>query len=623
MNIIIPIGGIGQRFKDEGYDIPKPLINVLGKSMIYKVIDNLNIDYNNDKIHIVYHNHLKEFNFETLIKFYFPNINISFISLDFITKGASETVLQALKIFTEEQLKENVLLLDCDTFYTDDIIGLYKGSQNKNLVFYFKDTEQRPIFSYIKTIGDKVIEIKEKIKISDNANTGAYGFESGEDLKYYCEKLNNVSGKELYTSCVYEEMLNDSKDVYGCEIENFNCVGTPLQLKIYCNKNKNYANNLRVCFDLDNTLVTHPTISADYTSVLPIHRNIEFLKLLKKLGNTIIIYTARRMKTHKGNVGAIIADIGKITFDTLDKFEIPYDEIHFGKPYANFYIDDLAVNANFALDKAIGIYNTDTPSRSFNKVEYDKKIVTKHTSNAGEVYWYNNIPSGIENYFPNVITAANNKIVMEYIEGINYSYLYTNELLKFSDIDKLNISLSKIHSCKNDDIQKIDIYKNYNDKIIKRYKENTELYKKYQIDEFRFAFIQFFNHYEKNKLGIPSVIHGDTVFTNILQTKTGIKFIDMRGKQGNINTIYGDKFYDYAKIYQSIIGYDFILNNIEINYSYVNSLKNYFESLFTKEELTIIKWITSSLLYTLLPLHDEEEEKFIKYIKVMYELQNN
>jgi hypothetical protein len=89
------------------------------------------------------------------------------------------------------------------------------------------------------------------------------------------------------------------------------------------------------------------------------------------------------MKTHKGNVGAIVADIGKVTFESLDKFDIPYDEIHFGKPYANFYVDDLAVNANSSLDKAIGIYNTNTPPRSFNKVEYTNDTVTKTTSNDG------------------------------------------------------------------------------------------------------------------------------------------------------------------------------------------------------------------------------------------------
>jgi NDP-sugar pyrophosphorylase family protein len=109
MNIIIPIGGIGQRFKDEGYDTPKPLVSVLGKPMIYKVIDNLKIE-NTDKIHIVYHNHLKGFNFETLVKFWFPNKNISFISLDYLTKGASETVLKGLETFTPDELKENVLI---------------------------------------------------------------------------------------------------------------------------------------------------------------------------------------------------------------------------------------------------------------------------------------------------------------------------------------------------------------------------------------------------------------------------------------------------------------------------------------------------------------------------------
>jgi NDP-sugar pyrophosphorylase family protein len=32
MNIIIPLGGIGKRFAEEGYTRPKPLINVLGKT---------------------------------------------------------------------------------------------------------------------------------------------------------------------------------------------------------------------------------------------------------------------------------------------------------------------------------------------------------------------------------------------------------------------------------------------------------------------------------------------------------------------------------------------------------------------------------------------------------------
>lgn len=47
----------------------------------------------------------------------------------------------------------------------------------------------------------------------------------------------------------------------------------------------------RYCFDLDNTLVTYPMKTGDYTSCEPIQRNIDFLKYLKRLGNTIIVYT--------------------------------------------------------------------------------------------------------------------------------------------------------------------------------------------------------------------------------------------------------------------------------------------------------------------------------------------
>jgi len=41
MNIIIPIGGKGERFKNRGYAKSKPLIDILNKPMIFHVLDNL------------------------------------------------------------------------------------------------------------------------------------------------------------------------------------------------------------------------------------------------------------------------------------------------------------------------------------------------------------------------------------------------------------------------------------------------------------------------------------------------------------------------------------------------------------------------------------------------------
>lgn len=614
MNIIIPIGGIGQRFKDEGYLMPKPLISVLGKPMIYRVIDNLKLN-DEDTIYIVYNNQLKEFNFENLIKFYFPKKNIKFISLDHVTNGASETILYGLNEMPVRELEKEFLVLDCDTFYEEDILEHYRKSTNKNFIFYFEDKQTNPIFSYIKLDNDgDIVEIKEKNKISNWANTGAYGFHTGRTLKYYIEKLP-TSTIELYTSCVYNEMLKDNLVIKGQQLSKFNCVGTPLQLQIYCNKNKNNSEPLRICFDFDNTLVSYPTIPGDYYSVEPIQRNINFLKLLKSLGHTIIVYTARRMKTHGGNVGRVVADISRVTLDTLDKFDIPYDEIYFGKPYANFYIDDLAINPSISMNQAIGVYDTEIAPRTFNKVEYNEDRVTKTTSNMGEVYWYKNIPRGCSYMFPTIYDITDNQITMENIKGVSFSYLYTNKLLKVEQLINLVKQLKVLHNHQTKLEKYPNVYFDYNNKLRERYFKNSELYNKYIHAESIFKQLDnwFFTYNEV----IFTVIHGDPVFTNILQTEQGLKFIDMKGKVGDELTIIGDNYYDLAKVYQSILGYDFILNDIELDNVYINDFKKAFEGLFTKESLNIVKMITASLFFTLMPLHTEDQDKFAKYFKII------
>jgi aminoglycoside phosphotransferase len=119
--------------------------------------------------------------------------------------------------------------------------------------------------------------------------------------------------------------------------------------------------------------------------------------------------------------------------------------------------------------------------------------------------------------------------------------------------------------------------------------------------------------YENLNFGKEGVIHGDLVFTNILlDNKNNIKFIDMRGALGETLTIRGDIFYDYAKIYQSLIGYDFILLDKIYDEEYSNSLINFFENYiktkFNEEYLYYIKTITKSLLLTLMPIHN-----FVKF----------
>ena len=108
---------------------------------------------------------------------------------------------------------------------------------------------------------------------------------------------------------------------------------------------------MRLCFDLDETLCT----GYPYSEATPIWSAIDVLNRLKDSGHVIIIHTARGMNTNKGSIGKVVRDIGKLTLEQLDSWGVQYDEIVFGKPSADFYIDDKALNADLIpiLDKII------------------------------------------------------------------------------------------------------------------------------------------------------------------------------------------------------------------------------------------------------------------------------
>jgi len=121
MNIIIPIGGQGARFTDAGYTRPKPLIHVLGKPMIYWVLDHIQ-PTQHDHIIIVHHVQLDTYHFDHLIRSRYPAYNFHFVSLHHQTRGPIETIHHALSQIKLD-LSQPLVSLDCDTFYTCDVNG--------------------------------------------------------------------------------------------------------------------------------------------------------------------------------------------------------------------------------------------------------------------------------------------------------------------------------------------------------------------------------------------------------------------------------------------------------------------------------------------------------------------
>lgn len=101
-----------------------------------------------------------------------------------------------------------------------------------------------------------------------------------------------------------------------------------------------------IVFDIDGTLCGGKKQDQSYLEVEPKEEVLKKLLEYRENNFYIILYTSRQMRTYQGNVGKINANTGKILFEWLDKYNIPYDEIHFGKPWCGkngFYVDDKAI----------------------------------------------------------------------------------------------------------------------------------------------------------------------------------------------------------------------------------------------------------------------------------------
>lgn len=97
---------------------------------------------------------------------------------------------------------------------------------------------------------------------------------------------------------------------------------------------------MRICLDLDGTLCT---IGAPYDEAQPLPGMRDILYKLKAEGHRIIISTARGMGRSAGNPGMAVATIGELTISQLREWDFPYDELLFGKPGADIYVDDKSV----------------------------------------------------------------------------------------------------------------------------------------------------------------------------------------------------------------------------------------------------------------------------------------
>lgn len=117
---------------------------------------------------------------------------------------------------------------------------------------------------------------------------------------------------------------------------------------------------MRIVVDIDGTLCPIKGKNEKYEDLIPFEGAVAALKKMKDNGHYIILQTARNMATQDSNIGKVVKNIGKVTLDWLEKHDLVYDEIYFGKPNANLYIDDRAFRftswSDFKIDELDNLY---------------------------------------------------------------------------------------------------------------------------------------------------------------------------------------------------------------------------------------------------------------------------
>jgi dTDP-glucose pyrophosphorylase len=228
MNILIPMAGAGSRFEQAGYTFPKPLIEVHGKPMIQKVVENLNID--GRYIFLVQKEHYERYALKYLLPLIAPGCDI--IQVDGVTEGAACTTLLAKKFIDNDTplitANSDQFIEFLDDNWTEELSG--DGG-----LLTFNATHPKWSFAKINDIG-YVTEVAEKQPISDIATVGVYHWSKGSDYVKYAEQMIEKDirvNNEFYVCPVFNEAIQDGKKIKIIPIKKMWGLGTPEDLRYF------------------------------------------------------------------------------------------------------------------------------------------------------------------------------------------------------------------------------------------------------------------------------------------------------------------------------------------------------------------------------------------------------
>ena len=255
---LMPLAGYGSRFTKEGYAIPKPLIEVSGKPMIIQATNSL--PKCSEYRFLCLSDHNKKFNLSEILNITFKNPKI--ITLNKVTDG--QAVTSNLGLFAEDEEKSLFIgATDNGMIYNQKKLNdLISDASTDAIVFTFKNhisAKNNPeMYGWVKTKGDRVIEVSVKKPISknpenDQAIVGTFYFKKTKIFKEGFNQLkinNNKINNEFYIDSLMHELIQLGYNVKFFQVDHYICWGTPNDYKTfkywqsYFHKSKSHAYSL-------------------------------------------------------------------------------------------------------------------------------------------------------------------------------------------------------------------------------------------------------------------------------------------------------------------------------------------------------------------------------------------
>lgn len=237
IDVVITMGGLGSRFRKAGYTVPKYMIEAKGKTLFEWSMISLD-GYKKDVNQYIFIAMKEEgIDMEGFIKEKCQELEIDnyhLILLDYLTDGQATTATLAEKYWDKEHA---LLIYNIDTYVEP---GQMNSEELKGDGFIPCFKAEGDHWSFVRLDEqERVVEIKEKQRISDHCTLGAYYFKTCDLYKklydeYYSEEKNLVKG-EKYVAPLYDYLLSKGGEIYISDIapERVHVLGTPEELQYF------------------------------------------------------------------------------------------------------------------------------------------------------------------------------------------------------------------------------------------------------------------------------------------------------------------------------------------------------------------------------------------------------